>query len=104
MRKHVVVLGAGYGGVSAAKKLAKLAKKNDEIEITLINKGPSHHLITELHEVAGNRIPSEDLQIGLNRLFESTKVNVINDEIDEAFDLKHHTRNVDAIFKRVGLS
>lgn len=26
------------------------------------------------------------------------------DEIDEAFDLKHHTRNVDAIFKRVGLS
>jgi len=89
MRKHVVVLGAGYGGVSAAKKLAKLAKKNDEIEITLINKGPSHHLITELHEVAGNRIPSEDLQIGLNRLFESTKVNVINDEIDEIdFDNK----------------
>ncbi len=26
------------------------------------------------------------------------------EEIDDAFDLKHHTRNVDVIFKRVGLS
>lgn len=26
------------------------------------------------------------------------------DEIDDAFDLKHHTRNVDAIFERVGLN
>ena len=25
------------------------------------------------------------------------------EEIDDAFDLKHHTRNVDTIFKRVGL-
>ena len=25
-------------------------------------------------------------------------------EIDDAFDLNHHTRNVDVIFKRVGLS
>ena len=89
MRKHVVILGAGYGGVSAAKKMAKLAKKKDEVEVTLINKGSSHHLITELHEVAGNRIAPEDLEISLNRLFESTKVNVIDDEINEIdFDNK----------------
>ena len=25
------------------------------------------------------------------------------EEIDEAFDLNHHTRNVDRIFQRVGL-
>lgn len=89
MRKHVVILGAGYGGVSAAKKMAKLAKRKDEIEVTLINKGSSHHLITELHEVAGNRIAPEDLEISLDRLFESTKVNVIDDEINEIdFDNK----------------
>src|SRR6056297_693277 len=89
MRKHVVILGAGYGGVSAAKKMAKMAKKKDEVEVTLINKGSSHHLITELHEVAGNRIAPEDLEISLNRLFESTKVNVIDDEINEIdFDNK----------------
>ncbi|RCW41847.1 MULTISPECIES: FAD-dependent oxidoreductase [unclassified Halanaerobium] len=89
MRKHVVILGAGYGGVSAAKRLAKLAKKSPEIEITLIDKYPTHNLITELHEVAGNRILPEDLQISLNRLFESTKVNVLQDKINEIdFDSK----------------
>jgi adenylosuccinate lyase len=25
-------------------------------------------------------------------------------EIDDAFDLNHHTRNVDTLFKRVGLA
>ena len=29
--------------------------------------------------------------------------NLTQDEIDDAFDLKHHTRNVDTIFERVGL-
>lgn len=29
--------------------------------------------------------------------------NLSQDEIDDAFDLKHHTRNVDTIFERVGL-
>ncbi len=29
--------------------------------------------------------------------------NLTQDEIDDAFDLKHHTRNVDVIFERVGL-
>lgn len=89
MRRHVVILGAGYGGVSAAKKLARLAKKHKEIEITLINKGSTHNLITELHEVAGNRVLPEDLEVSLQRLFESTKVNVIQDEITEVdFDGK----------------
>ncbi len=82
MRKHVVVLGAGYGGVSAAKRLAKLSKKTPGMEITLIDKSSTHDLITELHEVAGNRIEADDLQISLTRLFESTPVNVIQDQID----------------------
>lgn len=83
MSKHIVILGAGYGGVSAAKKLAKLAKKEKDIEISLINKDSSHHLITELHQVAGNRILPENLKISLQRIFESTKVNIIEDEIEE---------------------
>ncbi|MFN1836009.1 adenylosuccinate lyase [Balneola sp. MJW-20] len=39
-------------------------------------------------------------------LVESDKVireNLTQDEIDDAFDLEHHMRNVDRIFKRVGL-
>ena len=33
MAKKVVILGAGYAGVHAAKKLAKKYKKNNDVEI-----------------------------------------------------------------------
>ena len=35
MSKKIVILGAGYAGVHAAKKLAKKYKKNNDVEITL---------------------------------------------------------------------
>ncbi|NGP76132.1 adenylosuccinate lyase [Balneolaceae bacterium YR4-1] len=35
---------------------------------------------------------------------ETVREQLSDEEIDEAFDLKHHTRNVDRIFQRVGLS
>jgi len=34
---------------------------------------------------------------------ETIQKNLTDDEIDEAFDLEHHTRNVERIFERVGL-
>lgn len=34
---------------------------------------------------------------------ETVQANLSDEEIDKAFDLDHHTRNVDRIFKRVGL-
>ena len=35
---------------------------------------------------------------------ETVRAQLSEEEIEEAFDLEHHTRNVDRIFKRVGLS
>lgn len=35
---------------------------------------------------------------------EMVQANLTDEDIDEAFDLEHHTRNVDRIFERVGLS
>lgn len=83
MSKNVVILGAGYGGVVAAKKLNKLLKKNSETTITLIDKNPFHTLLTELHEVAGNRIESDGVKISLREIFESTRVNVVQDMVEE---------------------
>jgi adenylosuccinate lyase len=34
---------------------------------------------------------------------ETVQQNLSEEDIEEAFDLDHHTRNVDRIFKRVGL-
>ncbi|RDY25418.1 NADH dehydrogenase FAD-containing subunit [Romboutsia weinsteinii] len=82
MSTKIVILGAGYAGVHAAKKLSKKYKKNHEVEITLIDKNPYHTLMTELHEVAGGRVPEESVKVDLYRIFHKTKVNVVVDYIE----------------------
>ncbi|MGL6172995.1 MAG: NAD(P)/FAD-dependent oxidoreductase, partial [Cellulosilyticaceae bacterium] len=79
----IVILGAGYAGVHAAKKLAKKYKKNDDVQITLIDKNPYHTLMTELHEVAGGRVPEESVKVELSKIFHRTKVNVVVDYIEK---------------------
>ena len=78
-QKKIVVLGGGYGGVHVAKKLAKKFKKNDDVQITLIDKNPYHTLMTELHEVAGGRVHPESVQVDLRKIFHRTKVNVVTE-------------------------
>ena len=81
-KNKILVLGAGYGGVHAAKKLAKKYKKNNDVEITLIDRNPYHTLMTELHEVAGGRVHPESVQVELCKIFGKTKVNVVTDFIE----------------------
>ncbi|MGL5414049.1 MAG: FAD-dependent oxidoreductase [Clostridium sp.] len=82
MSTKIVILGAGYAGVHAAKKLGRKYKKRDDVEITLIDKNPYHTLMTELHEVAGGRVPEESVKIELSRIFHRSKVKVIVDLIE----------------------
>lgn len=81
-KNKILILGAGYGGVHAAKKLAKKYKKNNDVEITLIDKNPYHTLMTELHEVAGGRVHPESVQVELCKIFGKSKVNVVTDFIE----------------------
>ncbi|MGL4362936.1 MAG: FAD-dependent oxidoreductase [Cellulosilyticaceae bacterium] len=82
-KTNIIILGAGYAGVHAAKKLAKKYKKNDDVVITLIDKNPYHTLMTELHEVAGGRVPEESVKVDLMKIFHRTKVNVVVDLIEK---------------------
>src|SRR6056297_871984 len=88
--KKIVILGAGYGGVHAAKKLNKKFKKDDSVEVTLINKTPYHTLLTELHEVAGKRVSPDNIKVNLEKIFGKTKVNVVVDEVTD-IDFKGQT-------------
>ena len=83
MSNNIIILGAGYGGVTAAQTLHKKLKKHPDSTITLIDRNSYHTLLTELHEVAGNRIDEDALEIDLERIFSSTRVNVIQDEIND---------------------
>lgn len=80
----IAVLGGGYSGVHAAKKMYKSFKKlNDKVEITLIDKFNFHTLMTELHEVAGNRVEEDAVKITYDRVFAGTTVKVIQDTIED---------------------
>lgn len=78
----IVLLGGGYAGVHAAKKLhKKFRKMQDSVEITLIDRDPHHVLMTELHELAGGRVPEESVKISFDRIFSGKMVKVVQDEI-----------------------
>ncbi len=80
-KKRIVILGGGYAGVKAGKTLHKLFKKDDSVEITLIDRNPYHTLMTELHEVAGHRTEPDAIKIDLRTIFAGRKVKVVTDSI-----------------------
>jgi len=81
MSKNILIIGGGYGGIAAAKKLAKQYKKKDDIKITLVDRRPFHTLMTELHEVAGHRVEPDSVRVSFAKIFGASKVNVVLDTI-----------------------
>src|SRR6476620_12232659 len=79
--KNIVIIGAGYSGVHAAKKLAKQYRKDDSVSITLIDRHSYHTMMTELHEVAAHRVEPDAIQYDLRRLFNRTKVKLVTDNV-----------------------
>ena len=54
--KNVVILGAGYAGLTTLKGLKK-AVKAGEVKVTLVNKNSYHYDTVNLHEVSAGNIP-----------------------------------------------
>ncbi len=86
--KNIVILGAGYGGLEAAKTLHKKLKDLDNVTIQLIDQNREHVLLTELHEVAGNRVNKDGVKVSIDHVLQYTKVEFIQDRITGA-DLKN---------------
>ncbi|MDD3704597.1 MAG: FAD-dependent oxidoreductase [Clostridiaceae bacterium] len=86
-KKRIAIVGGGYGGVHAARLLGKAARKRKDISVLLVDKKPYHTLMTELHEVAGNRAEAESVQIDLREIFGESGVRVETEEI-KSIDFK----------------
>jgi NADH dehydrogenase len=70
---HVVIVGAGFGGIYALRTLQKLARSEQEIEITLIDKNDTFVFIPMIHEVATGLLRPDSITMPL-RLFSSNHV------------------------------
>ncbi|HSO99990.1 MAG TPA: FAD-dependent oxidoreductase, partial [Thioalkalivibrio sp.] len=83
-QQHIVILGAGYAGIRAAKNLLR---RSDGIQVTLIDQGSAHHLLTSLHEAASGRVEAQSLVIPLEEIFMNKPIRLVHDRI-LAMDLK----------------
>lgn len=66
--KKIVILGAGYGGVLSALTVRQYLDGN-EAEVTVVNKYPTHQIITELHRLAGGTVSEKAVAFDLGKLF-----------------------------------
>jgi NADH dehydrogenase len=95
---NILIIGGGYAGVAAAKKLAKKFKKDGETSITLIDKHPFHTLMTELHEVAGHRVEPDSVRIPYAKIFGASKVQVKMDAVVSIDFIKKEAKSETAVY------
>src|SRR5574340_410238 len=81
-KKHVVIIGAGYGGITAALRAARLFRSRPDVQVHLVDGNPYHLLKTQLHEAAVHRtevaIPIDRLIGKRNIAFHLAEVNRID--------------------------
>lgn len=68
MSKHIVILGAGYGGLLSAITVRKYLNK-EQAKITVVNQYPTHQIITELHRLAAGSVAERAVAMPLTKLF-----------------------------------
>lgn len=84
MVKNIVIVGAGYAGIAAARQLGKTFKKDQDVTVTLIDKNSFHTYMTELHEVAAGRVEANAIKYDLQRIFKKyPKVQLVTDKVVE---------------------
>ncbi|MFJ5763478.1 NAD(P)/FAD-dependent oxidoreductase [Neobacillus sp. NPDC093182] len=81
MSKHIVILGSGYGGLLTALTARKYLNKA-EAQITVVNKYPTHQIITELHRLAGGTIAEQAISIPLEKLFKGKDIDLKISEVE----------------------
>ncbi|MFC0329012.1 NAD(P)/FAD-dependent oxidoreductase [Paenibacillus sepulcri] len=75
MSKHILILGGGYGGLLSALS-AREHLSAEEATITVINRVPSHQIITELHRLAAGNVEEKAVALPLEKLLKGKQINV----------------------------
>jgi NADH dehydrogenase len=75
-RKHIVVLGGGFGGVYTAKALEELLGDREDVQISLVNRENYFVFQPMLAEIVSGSIGLTDMVSPLNHLLPRTNVHV----------------------------
>src|SRR3990172_7475318 len=65
IRPTVVIAGAGYGGLAAARTLSR---HSDQVRVVVVDQNPYHLLQYQLHEAAVGKIDPATLAVPIRRL------------------------------------
>lgn len=79
-KPKIVILGAGYGGLTTAVYLQKKLNVN-AAHITLVNKHDYHYETTWLHENAAGTLHHDRSRIDIKDVINSAKVNFVKDTV-----------------------
>ncbi|AVQ99724.1 FAD-dependent oxidoreductase [Oceanobacillus iheyensis] len=77
---HIVILGAGYGGIMTAVKLQKSIGMN-EADITLVNMNDYHYQTTWLHENAAGTLHQDRTRISIKEVVNLNRVHFVQDKV-----------------------
>lgn len=72
----ILILGAGYGGISTAIGLQKALNYN-EADVTLVNKHDYHYMTTQLHMSAAGTDHPENARVPISRLIDEFKIDFL---------------------------
>ena len=79
--KKIIILGAGYGGLTAAIELQRILKGN-EAEVTLINNHPNHCVSTWLHKVAAGSVEPAYCHVPILSLLNNQRITFIQAKVE----------------------
>lgn len=96
LKKEVVIIGGGYGGLRAIEFLAK----HKDINITLIDKNPYHYLQTEAYGYIAGRFDIHDIAIDLDKWCRGFK-NRVNFVYEEVTSINYEKQVVEISEKQI---
>ncbi len=83
MKKRLVILGAGYGGLLTAVELEEKIKPSDDIEIVLVDKNDYHQYLHLAYEIITDAKKASDITVPLNELLEKRKIQFFQATVHE---------------------
>src|SRR6058998_2911598 len=88
-RKEVVIVGAGFAGLGGARELAK---HDDDVHVTLIDKHDYHQFLPLMYQVATYQLSPVDVSMDIRQLFR--KHDTIDVELGEVASIDPITKTV----------